>query len=491
MSANDGRRLASGVLSTGLGQVARLGFQTGTLVLLGRLLRPEDFGLAAMVLPILYFATILQEAGLGAALMQRKSVSAPELAALFWVNTAIGLVLCLMLMALAPVMAGFFREPRVTGLMLASGPLVLISAMGAQPISLLNRDMNFGALAVMDTVSQGAGFAVGLGVALATRSYWALWLATAATITVMSVSGWWFSRVKLVRPAPLRQVRDLLWFGGHLTVNNVFIYMGRNCDNLLIGRRWGDGPLGYYDRAYRLMMMPLLLVSSPLQRLSVPVLARAAEEPERYRRVYLHTVQFMLLSVAPAVAALTAASHTGLLVILGPGWDEAARIFGWLGIASLLQLLANTFGWLYISQGRSKDMMWAGLASTCWAVGAFLVGLPSGALGVATAFTISEAIRLPVLSWWATRRGPVTPARFVGAMTPFALAIPVGLVAAAALDRLPVPSPLLRMIVVTGGCYLAIGAALLLTTEGRACWRRVLSILRRGFGSAMRRFAPA
>jgi PST family polysaccharide transporter len=490
--AIDFRRVAiGGAFLTGIGQAARFGLQAAAIFILARLLRPSDFGITAMVFPILVFANVLQEAGLGAALIQRESLSRGELGTLFWLNSAFGLLLALILLAGAPLVAAFYGEPRLTALTSASAALVVISALGAQPISLLNRDMRYGRLAIVDTVSQAIGFTLAVGVAAVWHSYWAIWLMSAGQITSSAIIGWLLGGVPPTRFAPVRKVADMLAFGGHLTIFNIFNHFGRNLDNILIGWRWGDVALGYYDRAYKLLLLPLLVVSSPLQRIMVPILARTRDNAEQHRRAYLSTLQIALLLTAPLVALLVAAPANAIRVILGPGWEGAAPIFGWLGIASMLQLLTNSFGWIYISQGRARHMMLAGAASSMWAAGAFLIGLPWGARGVACAYAISEFFRTPVLIWWVTREGPVCWRDIAEAALPFVPAVlfALGMIRLANVSTLWNPLPLFTLSGVVA--YASMIAGLLVTKAGRECVVRVARFGLFGASIATARLRPS
>lgn len=481
----------SGAFVTGIGQVARFGLQAAAIFILARLLGPGDFGLTAMVFPILVFANVLQEAGLGAALIQRNSVTAGELGTLFWLNSAFGLLLALILLAAAPIVADFYGEPRLVALTAASAALVFISALGAQPISLLNRDMRFGRLAIIDTVSQAIGFALAVAVAWIWHSYWAIWLMSAAQITSSAVIGWLLGGRLPTKLAPIRQVVDMLRFGGHLTIFNIFNHFGRNLDHVLIGWRWGEVSLGLYNRAYKLLLLPLLVVSSPLQRIVVPILARTREHPEQHRRAYLSTLQLALLLTVPLVALLVAAPSNAIRVILGPAWEEAAPIFAWLGIASMLQLLSNSFGWIYISQGRARHMMMAGAVSSVWASAAFVIGLPWGARGVAAAYAISELFRTPVLIWWVTREGPVRWRDIAGAALPFVPAVALAIGTVRLMNGGSGWSPLALFALSGIAAYAAAVAGLLLTKEGRECILRIARAGRFGASLATGRLRPS
>jgi PST family polysaccharide transporter len=211
------------------------------------------------------------------------------------------------------------------------------------------------------------------------------------------------------RPHRAPGVREMLSFGGHLTGFNTVNYFSRNLDNVLIGWRWGAGPLGLYSRAYNLLLLPLQQINYPAATVAVPTMSRLQDDPDRYRRVYREVLGKLTLITAPVVAFLIATASWTIAIVLGPQWHGAAEIFAWLGIAALVQPVANTTGWLFITQHRTRELFHWGLIGSAMSVASFIIGLPYGPVGVAAAYAISGLlIRTPFLVWYVGRRGPVS-----------------------------------------------------------------------------------
>ena len=124
---------------------------------------------------------------------------------------------------------------------------------------------------------------------------------------------------------------------------------------------------------------------------------------------------------------MIATSDWIVAIILGPQWREVGKLLAILGLVALIQPIANTTGWLFITQGRTKDMfklaMWAGPISMAFIV----AGLPWGAVGVAISFTVSHICGTPILYWYACRRGPVRAGDFYRTVGPCIGAAIIGL----------------------------------------------------------------
>jgi len=162
-------------------------------------------------------------------------------------------------------------------------------------------------------------------------------------------------------------------------------------------------------------------------------------------------------------------------LVLGPGWEGAAAIFTWLGVAALVQPAANTTGWLFVSQERGRDMFRWGIVGTAISVAAIVAGLPWGAVGVAAAYAASDILlKTPLLFWSVGRAGPVRTTDFYRALMLPSLAAVATFGAVLIFRRLaPVTSPLSGLAV---SILLGIAATMLtlvLTPGGRAALRDV------------------
>ncbi len=93
----------------------------------------------------------------------------------------------------------------------------------------------------------------------------------------------------------------MLAFGGNLTGTRLLAFFARNLDNILIGKVWGSDALGLYSKAYQLMMLPILQLTSPVTAVVVPALSRLQDDPERFRGYYRKAIQALSSLTMPVV----------------------------------------------------------------------------------------------------------------------------------------------------------------------------------------------
>jgi O-antigen/teichoic acid export membrane protein len=409
---NEGRLVHSavrGAAAVGVSQGIRIGTQLLSVVILARLLTPADFGMVASITPLTAFVVLFQDLGLQQAIVQRRDVSEEQLSAAFWLTVLLGLACAFIVVVCAPVVAVFFHDGRLALLTMATAPSLAAASLGSIPTALLNRRMAFRAIALLDAGMALTVFVTAIGSAWLGAQYWALIIGTLAGNLFYIVSVWRAAQWRPARPSLRLPDRHMLGFGANLTGFTFVSFLARNLDNVLIGHFSGSVALGYYDRAYKLLLFPLANVNAPITRIAVPLLSRMESDKPRLRRAYLRIISQVTLVTVPGMAALVATADETVNLLFGPGWQDVVPIFTWLGLAGLLQPVIYSVNWLMIAQARTATMFRWGLYASTTAISSFAVGLHWGAVGVACAFTISDyVLRLPVLCMTVQRVGPVT-----------------------------------------------------------------------------------
>lgn len=411
-----GRSIRGGAVTVGA-QGLKLGVRLGSTVILARLLSPTDFGLIAMVTAVTGFLAMFKDLGLSMATIQRPEISHAQVSNLFWINLAVSTALTLLVIALAPVLAWFYGEPALVGITSAIAGAFLFGGLAVQHLAILKRQMRFTRLAVIEILSMIIAAVAAVVSALNGWGYWALVVLVVTEPVVTGLGSWIASDWRPRRPSRREGTRSLATFGGHITGFNVVNYFARNLDNILIGRVWGGNQLGLYSKAYELLLFPIRQINAPLASVAIPALSRLVTTPQRYRRAYVGTLEKMVMITMPGVVFMIFTADWLIEVVLGSQWSGASAIFAWLGVAALTQPIGNSTGWLFISQGRARDMFHWGILGGTIAMISIIAGLPWGAVGVAMSYAlIGVFVRTPLLIWFVGRAGPIRPVDFWRAM---------------------------------------------------------------------------
>src|SRR5262249_12989509 len=155
-----------------------------------------------------------------------------QISTLFWVNIAIGTLCGLVAVAMGPALAAFYNEPQLFWVTTVLAAAFLFNSAGVQHSALLQRQMRFTVLAVINIVSLITGIAIGIGGARVGYGYWAL-VAMTITQPLVATIGFWIA-TGWVPGIPHRraEIRSMLHFGGTLTLNGLVAYVAYNADKV-------------------------------------------------------------------------------------------------------------------------------------------------------------------------------------------------------------------------------------------------------------------
>jgi PST family polysaccharide transporter len=446
-------------------QGIKLAIQLAAVALLARLLAPADFGLFAMIAVLLTVLELLKDMGLSTATVQRAEVTHREASTLFWLNVGLGAGVAALTAALAPVLARVYGEPEILRIAPCVAIAFLFTGLAAQHLALLRRRMRFGAAAIVQVAAEIVALSAALAAALDGLGVWALVIQRLTWAAALSLGAWIACGWRPGRPAPLREVRDLLAFGGRATAAMLIGRLAAIADKMLIGWYWGAPMLGLFERSQRLVQIPIENLNAPLANVALAALSRLTAEPRRYRDGYLAAVERLILAMAPLAGLVAAAPEHVVALVLGPQWADAAPMLAWMGVAAAYMPVTYTLSWLYMSQGRTREMVRAASANAGLVAVTLAVALPFGPVAIAASYALGgAAVRVPLLAWLAGRRGPVCTTEIIRMLTVgtgTAAAAAVAVLAATNLTgitRLPGPFAVAGLFGIAAGTAFAVHA---------------------------------
>jgi PST family polysaccharide transporter len=405
--------------------------QLGSTMILARILTPQDYGIMTMVMAVAGIAGLFLNLGLSTATIQRSDINHAQVSTLFWINAGMGFLLMLFLAGLSPVVAWFYKAPELIPVTLALSVTFLFSGLSVQHNALLNRQMRFSSLAVIQVVSMLAGISAAIFAALQDFGYWALVLNNIVHSFCMVLGAWLAVRWMPSLPRKDARVGSMIKFGIDLVGFEFVNYFSRNLDNVLIGRFHGSGPLGMYSKAYQLLMMPIQNLRNPMIQVAMPALSKLQNEPENYRKYYVKFISILAFISMPMVNLMLVCSEIIIFIILGSQWMEASDLFKILALVALIQPVVSTQGLVLISTGKSRRYLILGVAGAVVTCLSFVAGLPWGAKGVAAGYVIGQYLKLFPFLFFSFKGSPVKLSDFLSAVSkPFFSSIFAGLVVA-------------------------------------------------------------
>jgi len=398
-----GVKASRGATATGLGQLVRVGVQVLGVLVMARLLVPADFGLVAMVTAIVGFGQIFRDFGLSMAAVQFRDFSIQQRSNLFWVNSAIGLLLAVIFFSASWSIAAAYGDKRLISISQILAITFLLNGLGSQYRANLQRQLRFGALAVSEVVALLAGIVSAIVLALMGASYWAIVAQQIVqALTALAVT-YWQERWKPMRYRRGHNTRNLVTFGWHIMGQQLVNYASKNIDTVIIGAQFGAVPLGYYNRAFQLLTVPINQLAHPLIRVAVATLSRIQDDKVRFNS-YIRKAQRAVLSIMlPILTLLFILVVPVVHLVLGSQWSDSVTVFRYLSIAGAFEVLSFTNQWIFISTGRARSYFRLSLAVRPLVVCGVIVGSFFSVESVALGYALGTVAIWPIELYWLSK----------------------------------------------------------------------------------------
>lgn len=377
---------------TMVAQAMKFMLQMCSTIVLARLLTPDDYGLIGMVTVVIKFVVLFKDLGLSTATIQRANINHKQVSTLFWINIAFGIFVALLVAGLSPLIAWFYKEPRLINITTALAFIFICRALSVQHEALLKRQMMFNILAKIDVLSMLSAVVIAIITATQGSGYWSIVYMLLMMSTVNTIGVWIACPWRPGLPRRNANVRSMLAFGSNLTGFKIANYLSLNLDNILIGRLWGTVALGLYAKAYQLVLLPMDQINAPLTTIALPALSRITEDQEKYQNYYYKAVLSVTSIGMPLVGYMFATADQLIPFVLGDKWSDAVPIFLFLAIPAFLGTLEPAMAWAYQSLGRADRQFRSGLVISILTAIAFVIGVRWGAIGVAAALGITRPL---------------------------------------------------------------------------------------------------
>lgn len=430
-----------------------------TTVILARILLPEDFGLLALGLIAINYLDVLNDFGLGAAVVYRQAEPRRTANTAFVLSMATGLMMTLLAWSIAPFLADFFREPRVTAILRVLSLNFLLASAGSVHEAVLKRDLNFRRLFMPQMARMLAKGIVSIGLALSGYGVWSLVIGQLAGTLTSTVLYWFISDWKLRPEFDFGIARQLLGYGVQLIFVGLFGTIHRNIDYLLVGRRMDSAQLGYYTLAYRLPELVILNMVTVLGQAIFPTYAKLQNDLPALRAGFLTMLRIVAIFTIPCGIGMFMVAPEFITVFYTDRWAAAIPVMQMLALYTAVLALSYNAGDIYKATGRPgilNKIAVVKLAITIpvlwWAANHSILHVAVGQLFTATIISVLSL-------WLAGRILQVSLLSMFDAMRPAAISALVMLAGTLVLrSQIDDLSPLLRLILMTvtgGGLYAA------------------------------------
>lgn len=424
-------------------------------ILVVRLLSPEDYGLVAMAGVYFVFAKLVFEFGLGASVVT-KNLDSTQLAQVNTLSVFLGIFGFILSAVIAEPLADFYGAPDLFRVVLVMAVSFVLSGLRTVPTAILERELRFEFLAVIETVQVLLQACCSLWLAFKGFHYWTLiisGLAGECILTAAVLTKRWHTFV-----FPSAESINAFVFGSHVVLSRLFWSAQMQSQFLVAGRFLGSASLGVYSIAWSLSSLMVEHITATIGRVTFPFFSTIQHDTGLLRRYYLVLVEGLSLICFAAELGMALVAEEFVPVVLGPRWHEVIHPIQVLAVAAMVRTIDPLLPQILFVTGEIRfQTIMMGIAAIVLPAGFFIGsqwGLSSMAL---TWLVIFPLVSVPVY-WRVFHRLKIPVAQFAKALWPASSACLLMVAAVLSVkvvlpSDLPVWSRLTVEVVVGAGVY--------------------------------------
>ena len=366
--------------------------------ILARILTPDDYGVVAVITVFSTFFATFSDMGFGAAIIQKKDLTQSDINNIFSFTGYVAAILAVLFLLLSYPISLFYKNDAYITLGAMLSISLLFSALNMVPNGIINRDKRFVLIAVRTVVVYLSASAITIGLAYAGLRYYAL--AIQAILTSLFTFLW---NLLLTRPKfrlhfQMNSIQKVLNYSGFQFAFNIVNYFSRNLDNLLTGKFFGDDQLGYYNKAYTLMLYPVNNLTGVISPVLHPVLSDYQAELNTVYTKYMKIVRLLALMGLFIAPVCFLASEEIICILYGDNWMQTIDCFRLLSLAIIPQMINSSAGAIFQATNNTKLLFINSCINTAITVAAILMGIFAGGNIVVLSACVAVAYNIHFLT---------------------------------------------------------------------------------------------
>ncbi|MFG6102116.1 MOP flippase family protein [Leptothoe sp. EHU-05/26/07-4] len=369
---------------------------TAIFLLLARLLGAEAFGLVALANVFMYFMQIFLDQGFAQAIIQKDKLEPEHLDTAFWTSVLMGALFLLAVLAGAGAVANFYSEPELAPIIRWMSISFLFAGLSSVQSAILQRNMQFKVFAARSLVATAACGVAGIGAALMGLGVGSLVIkeivfGSTGALMLWSSSDW--------RPGfrfSPQHFRELFSFGINIIGFNFLNFLSRRSDDLLIGYFLGTVALGYYNVAYRLLLIMIKLLTNVTAQVALPTFSRLQKEPERMRNAFYRVTRYTSLVSFPAFLGMAVLAPELIQTVFGDEWLPSVPVMQILALIGILQSVQYFAGTVLLAMNKPLWRLRVIFMITVCNIVGFFVAVRWGISAVAASYVICVYLFSPV-----------------------------------------------------------------------------------------------
>lgn len=387
--------LKKGVFYSALAKYSNLLLSIFIGAVLARLLTPSEYGVVAIVTVFTVFFTMLGDFGIGPAVVQNQDLSENDISSIFSFSIILGFLFAGLFFFAAPLISNFYKKPELINISRLLSLVVLFYSLQVVPYALCQKKLQFKKIGIISIIVQLFSGLFAIVLAYLGFSYYSLIFKSIFDGLATLIIYYSLSPIRIIFKIDLISIRKILRFTTFQFFFNFINYFSRNADNLLIGKYISSTSLGYYDKSYQLMTMPVANLTNVITPVLMPILSKYKNDKEIIYNTYIKIIKILATIGFPLSVFLYFSAFEIINIVYGSQWNQSVPVFKLLALTVGAQMVLSTTGSIFQAVNRTDLLFYTGSVNTIFMIGGITYGvfigktLESVAYGLIVSYIIS------------------------------------------------------------------------------------------------------
>lgn len=398
----EGISLKKAVIINFISKYSNIIMQLLISVILARLLSPKDYGIVAVVTVFTTFFSLIADMGFGPAIIQNKELKEKDINSIFSFTFYIACLIAIIFSIFSIPISLIYKNKVYISIGILLSISLFFSCLNIVPNALVNKNKEFkklGERVVMTTIISGA---ITIITAILGLKYYSIVINSITNSIIMFIFNFKGSNIKFSFKFERESIDRIKNFSKYQFLFNVINYFSRNLDNLLIGKFMGSTSLGYYNKAYTLMLYPIQNLTNVISPLLHPIFSEFQNDKEKIYNSYMKIVKILsLIGILVGVYCFFASKEI-VLIMFGIQWSNSAKYFKILSISLWFQMITSSTGGIFQATGNVNKLFKCGSITTgitilCILVSSSFRSIEIISLGVSIAYILHFFVAFKLL----------------------------------------------------------------------------------------------
>lgn len=372
------KEFISGVLYTSVAKYVGIFVQIIISMILARLLEPSDFGILAIATVFINFINLITDFGFGAAIIQSEILEKKDLESIFTLTFYIGLLAAIVLFSLSYTIGAYYDNAIVVRVVQILSINVIFASLNIVPNALLLKAKKFKLIAIRTLGLQLTTGIVGVVLAFIGFGLYSLVMQSILYAIGIFSFNYYQNRIKLFNHVYKTSIKKIINFSAFQFAGSIMNFITKSIDKPLVGKYLSLASLGYYEKSYRLMQMPVDNLSYVFTPVMQPMFREFQHDMKTMFSKYRKILKTLSVVGFPLSALLYFSAYDLINIFYGGKWDLAVTPFQYLSVSAGFMILMSSSGPIYQASNNIRFMLIVNIVEFVVSISCLLLSLRTG-----------------------------------------------------------------------------------------------------------------